>query len=140
MPWPTPANQNRGGRGARGAPPVSAAPLSTVSNMLIHHVEIGESLWSPYDHIKLVRVREDAQVAFFQRTGETPEGEEPPAPEPMVKGTLGLRQDVLLQIDAARRAAGDPVANTTPGRIRHPREGPAGWTSPRRDKSPRVSS
>ena len=68
----------RGGRRGAQPRPLTPPPVSVAQNLLLHYVTVGESLWEPYSYVKLVRVAEDAESAFFLRTGvKTAEGEEP---------------------------------------------------------------
>ena len=93
----------RGGRRGTLPRPITPPPMSVAQNLLLHYVTVGESLWEPYSHVKLVRVAEDAESAFFMRTGvKTPEGEEPEAEEEF-KNELDLDPELVAQLVRDRR-------------------------------------
>lgn len=105
--------------GGRPTSPPGAAPMPTgVSSLTGREIlqklwlvggEDGRrtaTLWPSFAHIRLVRVDESAQSAFFVRDVPSPaDGSTPPEPkeEELLKTTAGLSQDVLI---ALRRLQG----------------------------------
>ena len=109
------ANQIPGGRlprGARahsgppGALPWSQPPRVPVTNRLVHHVKVGESLREPFGQIVLVRVAEDANSAFFRR------GDIGSQLEEAYKQVLGLDSKLLGQLVARNRKPGEVKTRT----------------------------
>ncbi len=111
------------GDGTRGAqPPVGAMPLvSGPQTDLRHFVRLEETLWPPYNNVRLDRVSEDAQSAFFTR--EDPKKERALwKVEEVFKNELELDANVVkaLRTEQRRERAGgetkpvdEPVAKVS---------------------------
>ena len=77
-------------------------------------MKLGESLWAPHDHIKLVRVAEDARSAFFLRSGvAAAEGGEP-LPEEVFKNEMSLAPELVRKLIEDQRGARAVTARDTP--------------------------
>lgn len=80
----------------------------------IHTLSVGDTLYPPFEHIRLARVAPDAKSAFFVRTvpAEEGEGTKEQEPEELFKGERGLggiSQDVLrILVERQRAASGQP--------------------------------
>lgn len=106
-----------------GAGPVatqSPVPGSSAGRELLQTVWVAgdgsprfeNTLWPPYDNVRLVRVAEDAQSAFFVRIQPPPDGETsgPPPEEERVyveeevyKGTFAMSKDLVETMTQLRR-------------------------------------
>lgn len=129
---PRTTNQ-RGGRNGRPTPPrgrgATALPSFGGNAELTHTVYLDETLWPPYDHIRLVRVDEGGLFAVFERE-VLEDGSDEFAKEKVFKAELGLSQDLLAKLASLEGQAGRPNAPIEPGSeqpIAAPRDN--GWIS-----------
>lgn len=103
----------RGGN-RRGRGPATPLPTAPASEEWVQYLTPGESLWGQYKHIKLVRVSEDAESAFFVREGAAAEqgSDAKPAEEELAKLATGLTMQVMKALAAAdaSRSAANPGA------------------------------
>lgn len=92
------------GDGTRGQPTGAAAmPLVSGPQADVRHfIRLDETLWPPYANVRLVRVSEDAQSAFFQR--EDPKKDRATWKEEEVfKNELELDPDVVKALRTEQR-------------------------------------
>lgn len=97
-----PSRTEAAGRGGRRGPgPATPVPAASSNADWLQQLSPGESLWGQYSHIKLLRVQDDAQAAWFVRelpAVATAEGQDPPPKpkeEPLYKQVVGVSQQVL---------------------------------------------
>lgn len=113
-----PSQPTREDRNARGPRATSGGMPTFQQDGYTHHLKIDETLWPPFEHIRLVRVAADAREAFFQREDPNKPKEEWPAEESLVPELLDLPQAILQKL----RQIGVDVPDT--------RERPAGAEQP----------
>ena len=110
---------------AQAAPPRDTQPDGGCASGIVQHLEVGDALWSPYGHIRLVRVQSDAEAVYFERKVSVAHGRgngggagwprEPlqPVEDKLRKTELVLAADLaaavvgLPQPSAARPGAGE---------------------------------
>ncbi len=105
---PSTARTRRGRGASRPAQPTPMPTSTTGRTDILQKIWIEDGgdprraaqLWSPYEHIRLVRVAGDAQSAFFTRGGAVADGQEAPDPkeEELLKTTADIPQDVLVAL------------------------------------------
>ncbi len=89
----------RGNQGASGVPGNRAGSLPTFDNGLgaVQHLTLDDTLWKPYEHIRLVRVADDASYAVF-RVEKPSVPKEEWKEEQIYPEVLELPQDVLRKL------------------------------------------
>lgn len=100
------SNSTRAGRrGNRGV----AASLPILNNPnagMVHHLSLADAdknaLWTPYQHIRLVSVSDDAAYAVFQRQQPDQEAKDWEAGIKVFKGVLDLDPDILKRLYEAQ--------------------------------------
>ncbi|MCC6670540.1 MAG: hypothetical protein IT458_05725 [Planctomycetes bacterium] len=102
----------------RGAP--APLPRGPVETEILHHVELEKTLWPPYEHIRLVRVAEDARSVFFLREDATVAREQWKEEE-VIKNELDLPEEILQAVRRGTARAGSANTGTRPSQ---PRETP----------------
>lgn len=110
------------GRGGRPVPSVSQIRNTEPP---LHHVDLGDHLWPPYQNFYLVEVAEDARSVFFENRAKDKVDDKFPRQE-VPKNELGLPQDVVdtLLKAARRKGAAGTDETTTPERQGPP---PSEW-------------
>jgi len=130
------------GPGAGGRPPVpggsrSGSPMPSASvdpnSALVHHLKLEDTLWSPYQNVRLVAISADAQVLTFLREKDGVPKEEWKKEE-VFRNELGLPDDVnraLAKWLGVGGTASRPVAATRgsrqPGPEQPVRSAGSGW-------------
>jgi hypothetical protein len=85
--------------GSKAAPPMPVAPPSSTPGAWVHHLQLEDHLWKPYEHIRFVRVEPDASAAWFQRE-EPGKDKSEWKEEKLIPDELGLSQEVLEALRA----------------------------------------
>ncbi|GAB4140900.1 MAG: hypothetical protein Fur0037_07580 [Planctomycetota bacterium] len=111
---PAGANPSRSGGAEPG--PSTPPPVSSLGEEWTQYLKPGDALWGRYSNIKLVRVSDDAEIAFFTRElpGRGPGGAEgpPPKEEKLYKLGVGVSNAVM---DAIRTASGSRIPKPSTG-------------------------
>lgn len=106
--------------------PATPMPSSTVGQEYLQQLWVDDGgdlrrsakLWAPFEHIKLVRVADDAQTAFFVRTPPVPKEGEPaiePKEEELQKSSATLSLDILREMRRLQGREGElPTAAAGP--------------------------
>lgn len=97
--------------GPRPATPLPVGP--STGPELVHYVRAGETLWEPYQDIRLVRVSADAEEAFFVRIKPDADPASEPKEESLLKNSMQLSQEVLRALLVARRSGGVSTGRAT---------------------------
>ncbi len=102
------APRTSGPGGRRGGTSPMPTPMPAAGGLggpeIVHYVKPGETLWKPYDDIKLVRVNNDAESAYFVRLRPEGDGVVASAEEEVFKASMQMSQAILEELAKQRRA------------------------------------
>lgn len=97
----SPGSRSAGNRSGGGRPRTGAFPAAGASGEYAHILRVGDTLWAPHENIRLVRVDDSANFAYFAREEQNSENsEDEPEEERMAREIDGLSvsQEVLQKL------------------------------------------